>query len=592
MTAATAIATPEPATADPAMAATGVDVRTRATWLIPAGLFLLALLIRLAVIPLASIAPTEGSAYYVGVAANLVDGHGLVSDAVWSYATAPHVVPKPAFELWMPLASFVAAVPMLLTGTAGGAALAAAQAGMALLGALAAPFAWWIGRDAGRRNGLDARRTRAVAITSGLLAAVLAPFVVAIAGPESSTPFLVAGMLAGALLPAAVAAPAAPTRARRLIPGLALGLVLGLAWLARQEAIWLGVSVLVLAVVAARAAPASRGRTLLGILGPVIVGGLVAVAPWLLRDLAVFGSPFPGQSVENLWLRRNEDIFAWADRPTAAAYLARGAGALIGDRVDALFHQVISVLLLPPFPVGLAGAVAAVVLRRSPGLRGATPLALLLLSGLLTFLATALLFPIATQWGTFLHASGPLLAGLIVTTALGGDALMARISARRRWPKVNVIVAPIALLALAVPLLALQLLVVARGTDRIATRLALVATDVQREVRGAMDQAGAPAAAPSERRPTLLTDHPMWLAAATGWPAAALPDEPSTAVGDLAGHLDASWIVLMDPAGRQHVPDEADPAWAACLDGAPIRVGPADDPAWLLRIGPGCRHSS
>ena len=28
----------------------------------------------------------EGSAYYLGVARNLLEGHGLVSDALWSYA--------------------------------------------------------------------------------------------------------------------------------------------------------------------------------------------------------------------------------------------------------------------------------------------------------------------------------------------------------------------------------------------------------------------------------------------------------------------------------------------------------------------------
>ena len=54
----------------------------------------------------------------------------------------------------------------------------------------------------------------------------------------------------------------------------------------------------------------------------------------LARDVAAFGTPFPGQAVENLWLRRNEDIFAWADRPTAAAYLARGAAALLRIDVD------------------------------------------------------------------------------------------------------------------------------------------------------------------------------------------------------------------------------------------------------------------
>ncbi len=57
--------------------------------LIPVGLYLLALVIRLLVANEMPFPTTEPSAYYVGVAQNLVTGQGLVSDGVWSYATPP-----------------------------------------------------------------------------------------------------------------------------------------------------------------------------------------------------------------------------------------------------------------------------------------------------------------------------------------------------------------------------------------------------------------------------------------------------------------------------------------------------------------------
>jgi hypothetical protein len=65
-------------------------------WAVPVALFVLALAIRLWAAAQVPFPPTEVSAYYVGVARNLVEGRGLVSDAVWSYATPPLVVPKPA----------------------------------------------------------------------------------------------------------------------------------------------------------------------------------------------------------------------------------------------------------------------------------------------------------------------------------------------------------------------------------------------------------------------------------------------------------------------------------------------------------------
>ena len=38
-----------------------------------------------------------------GVARNVVEGRGLVSDAIWSFQTPPLQFPRPAFEVWLPL---------------------------------------------------------------------------------------------------------------------------------------------------------------------------------------------------------------------------------------------------------------------------------------------------------------------------------------------------------------------------------------------------------------------------------------------------------------------------------------------------------
>ncbi len=51
-----------------------------------------------------------------GVARNLLEGRGLVSDALWSFGTPPLVFPRPAFEVWLPLPTFLAAIPMAVLG--------------------------------------------------------------------------------------------------------------------------------------------------------------------------------------------------------------------------------------------------------------------------------------------------------------------------------------------------------------------------------------------------------------------------------------------------------------------------------------------
>ncbi len=547
-------------------------------WSAPVGLFLVALCIRLLVIPLVSFAPNEGAQYYVSVAENLVHGRGLVSDAVWSYATPPQTVPKPAFELWLPMATFVAAIPMAIAG----ASLHAAQAGMALLGAAIAPIAWWVGREAASVSRLDGRRTAGVAITAGLLAAVLAPFVTAVAGPDSTTPFLVFGTLSAILAPAALPS-AIAVRRHAWLPGLGFGVALGLAYLSRQEAIWIALAWLALVALDARRTRSRSGRgSLLAALGPVILGGLLVVLPWLVRNTIDLGGPLPGQAIENLWLRRNEDIFAWLDRPTASGYLGRGVGALLADRVDAALHQLLSVLVTPAFPIGLLGLVAVVALRRSPALRRPTGLVMLLLSGGLTFAGTALLFPVATLWGTFLHAAGPLLVGLIGATALATDTLMARVSTRRGWSRVNVVIGPVALLAVSVPLLGLQLLILSRQTSTMERRVAAVVADLTD--RGVLARDGTDTD-PTDA-PVLVTDHPMWLAAASRARAIVLPDEPLPAVADLARTHGASWLVIFGDARErpQTLLDAASP----CLDGPVVRIGTEAAPAMLVRTSATC----
>ena len=65
----------------------------REAWLSAGILFVLALVVRALVASTIPFPTPEDTAYYVGVARNLVDGHGLVSNAIWSYGTPPLAVP-------------------------------------------------------------------------------------------------------------------------------------------------------------------------------------------------------------------------------------------------------------------------------------------------------------------------------------------------------------------------------------------------------------------------------------------------------------------------------------------------------------------
>ncbi len=497
---------------------------------------------------------TEGSSYYVDVARNLVNGRGLVIDAIWSYATPPLTLPRPAFELWQPLASFIAALPMPFLGTT----FDAAQLGFALLGALLAPLAWLAARDAACRLALPERRAQSVTVGAGVLTALSAPLLLASAAPDSTLPFAVAGVSACLLMPRAV------DGNRGAI--VALGIVLGLAYLTRMEAVWLG---LAFGGATWLTTASLRRAARLGV-AVAAIAALVA-APWWLRDMAAFGTPLPGQLADNVFLTRNEQIFAYLDRPTLAGFLAQGAPTLLANVGSAAWHNLVGVLIVPAGPIAAIGLVTVALGLRRRSLRPVGALAMLIGAGSLCYAATSVLFPVATLWGTFEHAAGPLHVGLVVAALIGADAFVARVRGWRSWPRANAWLAPAGLAFIGLPIAALTLAGAAANASADAQRISVLAQTLP----VALEQAGVPADAP------LISDHPIWLSEAMRRPAIALPDEPIDSLVRLARDFDAATIVVTEPRGD--LPGALrDPAAAACVTELAVPGLSSDSAAFLV----------
>lgn len=529
----------------------GVRRVTQSALAVSVSLYAFAFAFRLWTVGLISFPLTEGSAYYVAVARNIVALRGLVIDSIWSYATPPLTLPRPAFELWQPVASVLAVVPMAFNSPS----FAAAQLGAVVLGSLLAPLAWLVGRDTARRLELPERRAWFVAVGAGALAAVAGPFLLATAVPDSTLPFTLFAVGACLVMPAALAGD------RRALIGL--GALLGLAYLTRMEAVWIGLAFVAM-LVANRVGWSTVVRRSAGVASVV---ALVA-APWWLRNLSVFGSPFPGQVADNVFFTRNEQVYSYLDRPTLDGFLAQGVPQMAAHVGQAFWHQLVDVLLVPSAPlvvVGLTTVAFAAWKRRSRAaalgrVRSGT-LAAVLISGAITFLATAVLFPIATLWGTFEHAAGPLLVGLTVTAVVGGDAFVAWLVRRRHWARQNAWLAPAALVALTLPLTVF----VMRSAGREATAEKVAIASVAAALPDVLAAAGI-----DERAP-LITDRPIWLSDALNRPTLALPDEPPASVLELARRFGAAAVVVVE--GRGRYPAELANGGASCFAPLPSAGG-------------------
>ena len=328
-----------------------------------------------------------------------------------------------------------------------------------------------------------------------------------------------------------------PRGARLTDPRLiAIGLLVGAAALTRNEAAWLA---LVWAWLAWRRRGASRAVRF-RMIAVVAAFSLLVFAPWAVRDWAVFGNPLPGQAISNALSVTGFDIFAWNDPPTLSRYLDVGLGRLVDMRITGVGHNLFNVLVFLGIPISVLGLLALPWQGRDRALR---PVVLL---SLVTFLVTSLLFPVATTWGTFLHAAAPVHV-LLVISALGVlDAGLAALGRRLGWTK-QVAWLGVLLAVFASTLFSVALLPGFGGSAATTARTYAV-----------LGRQMAAIGAPLDGSAPVIHDFPVWLAETERVPALALPDESPADVLDLANTFGARWLIV---AKEEHG------IWPGVLDG-------------------------
>src|SRR5688500_12504316 len=245
--------------------------------MMPLVLFATAFLVRAAVGAAFPGPAYPDSYYYVHVAEQLAAGHGFTAQYIWNFVDVggqlPVIptLPIPSNAHWMPLAAVIQVPFLLLMGNGS----VAASLPFWIIGALAAPLTWWIGRDFGFERG--------AALAAGIMAAVpggLTPF---LSQPDNFGLFMTLGALSLWLCARGIRGDR-----RAFVLG---GLVVGVAMLARNDGVLLGIP-FALATFAALLRGPARGRALVAGVACAALFAIV-VAPWLLRQIDVFGTIAP-----------------------------------------------------------------------------------------------------------------------------------------------------------------------------------------------------------------------------------------------------------------------------------------------------------
>ncbi|MFO7531496.1 MAG: glycosyltransferase family 39 protein [Candidatus Limnocylindrales bacterium] len=510
---------------------------------IPILLFAVALLVRVATAALFSEPAYPDAYYYANVARELAAGGGFSVDYIWNFVevggTLPDegVLPIPSNAHWMPLAALVQVPFIWLLGPTS----VASGLPFWLAAAAAAPLTWLIGRDAGMPSWQAAAAGLLVAVPAGV-----SPF---LGQPDNFALFMLLGALALWLCGRGL-------RGHRRSFAIG-GVAVGVAFLSRNDGVLLGVPFALAFLYDLARRP--RGSRIGWQAATLCAGGfLLVAAPWLLRQVDVFGSVSPSSvGGRILFIREYRELYSVTTETTLHAFLSQGLGPVIQSRLgglrDALLIFVAMPLLVLLAPFLLIGAW---VRRRS---RDFAPW-FIYASAL--FLFTALISAVHVRYGTFIHSAVALLPHAYLLVMLGLAAVVSWVASRRAsWD------APRASRNFSLMLV---------GVIVAASVLATLSTvDAWKRERDGRVEVLAALAAVADPTDVVMSPDAGAYRYHGGWDGIVTPDDPLPTVERALRLYDARWLALEGDhitAGlRPLLAGEVRPAW---LSGPLVMVPP------------------
>ena len=491
---------------------------------IPLALYAFALAARAVLFAVHVDAAYPDSYYYVDVARALQNGHGFNIDFIWSFVDvggripAEPMLPIPSNAHWMPLASIVQLPTMWLLGPS---PLASAIPFL-LIGALAAPMTWLLAREVGAGD--------RIALAAALAVSAPAAAAIYMVQPDN---FALYQPLGTAALWLAARGLRGDGHGHGRGRSFALaGLMVGLATLARNDGVLLGAAIGLLFLWDRWRAWRSKGGRIPKIPWRYAFACfglfLIVMAPWYLRQLAVFGSLSPSSSSGRILLIQNyEQMNSVTSDTTLAGFLGQGIGPLLVSRILGLVSaiQIFSVIacsaVLAPFV--LAGAWAR---------RASIDFAPFFVYAGLLFGVAGLVFAVHVPYGTFLHSAVALVPFTYVLGFEGVVIASTWVARRRRGWQEDRAARLFLVAAVAVVLLNAGAFAFLAGGSWNEDR------DLRLEAATALDQVGA------RKTDLLLTADPGGWKYFTGYGGVVTPNDSLEVIREVAAGYGTRWLVL------------------------------------------------
>jgi hypothetical protein len=374
-------------------------------------LFGLALLVALVIVTLEPIPGYMDADYYYAGGKQLAGGHGFTDPFLWNYLDHPQNLPHPSNSYWYPLASLISAGGLAITGKSN---FLSARIGFIILAAFAplmtAALAFRISRQ------------RQLAMVSGFLAIFSCYYLPFITTTDNYSLYLLVGALYFLLIDRVT-----------ISKSILLGVLAGLFNLARGDGlIWLPLTLFVVVALAYRQVRSRSFRNRIlpaaanGLLA--LVGYLLVMGAWFVRNFLVFGTIMPPGSGYVLWMTSYNQIFSFNPEVyTFQSWLESGLLAAVKVRALALWQNLGTAF----FAQGMI-FLSPLIVVGGWNRRHSFRIQIAFLGWLCILLAESILFPFASVSGGFFHAGTAFQPVWFVLAPIGLDVLLVRIRKRNR----------------------------------------------------------------------------------------------------------------------------------------------------------------
>lgn len=353
--------------------------------------------------------------YYFGQSIQLVQHHTLAEPFIWNYLNDPTALPVPGFAFWLPVTSFAAAGGLWIFGTtsffAAKVFFILMAAGIALMAALFADIY------------LPGRRTGWLAGLLTLFSGFYLPFMTI---TDTFTPYMFLGGLFFVCIWQAENRNNTNIKVNYWL--IFIGIVAGIMSLTRSDGIlWLAggwVSVILIS------GKGQRNLKKWAIhMGLVLLGFAVVMAPWYVRNIAIYHALYPPGNGLMPWLTKYDDLFVYpSNLITISRWSGTGIGTILIDRLKVLGSNLQTliasagvILLTPMMVIGMWKE------RKRPIIK----IVLFMLSAILAVMTIA--FPYAGERGGFFHSLSAVQVVLWSLVPVGLNAIIQWGVQHRSW---------------------------------------------------------------------------------------------------------------------------------------------------------------